>query len=277
MLGRRPRANSLSDSSGSSSGRTTDPRPNVLTGQVAPNALSTRGGRPAANQSSGAGARTPVMSPSRPAPPAPNRTAAAPAAASATAPSALPGSLAQTRPRTRRPFSLWTVLVVGFIVINLARGFLAAGSPDATESPPTAAPRTAQPASSGPSGATAGVIEFGTVQHDDCSLEISANAFATGAHVLWWAHFKHLIAAKASVEWSIEHDGSVLESGTGPADTAPGPWGSICSSFPFRYFAAGDYTMEIWTAGHGELLSKGSYTLHAPGSTSGGPSPSASP
>lgn len=270
MLGRGSRSPSRPDSSssssgstsGSSPGRTPDPRPNVLAGQVAPNALSTRGARQAANQSSIGGTRTPLISP--------NRTATA----AAIAPAAASGTVAP-RARTPRPFSIWTLVVAGFIVINLARGFLAAGSPDPTEPPPTTAPHTAQPGSSGAGGAIAGIIEFGTLQHDDCSLEITANAFDVGADVLWWAHFTRLVAAKATVEWSIEHDGAVLDSGTGPGDTPSGPWDSICSSFPVRYFAAGDYTMEIWTSGHGELLSKGTYTLRTATPTSGASSPSA--
>jgi hypothetical protein len=167
------------------------------------------------------------------------------------------------RARTRRPFSIWSLVVVGFIVINLARGFLAAGSPDPTEPPPTTV-STGEPAPTvaGAPG-SAGLVEFGTEQNDDCTFPETFTAFDVGAAIFWSAQFKHSIAAKVQVEWSIAHDGAVLDSGTGPADTPPGAWDSICSGDPLRYFAVGEYTLEIWTAGHHELLSTGTYTLFA--------------
>jgi hypothetical protein len=153
-------------------------------------------------------------------------------------------------------------VVVGFIVINLARGFLAAGSPDSTEPPPTPV-STGEPAPSVGGGASAGLVEFGSEQNDDCSFPETSTEFDIGTGIFWSAQFKHSIAAKARVEWSITHDGAVLDSGTGPADIPPGAWDSICSGDPLRYFAVGDYTLEVWTSGHGELLSTGTYTLSA--------------
>ena len=220
-------------------------RPNELNGQVEPNTLS-----------GGADRRASGPPPAPPMAPRPSTTGGA--------------TLNGQRSAGRRPFSLWTLVVIAFIGFNLVRGFLAASNdtPDATTAP-RASVIVAQPTRTADIAGT-GTIEFGTGQGSDCTMSGTAESFQLGDGVYWYAHFTHLVAASARIEWSLDHAGAELESGDGPGDNPTEPWDGICGDQPLRYFEVGTYTVEVWTADRSEELATGTYTLVGAG-TSGSP------
>jgi hypothetical protein len=226
-----------------------DPRPNDLYGQVQPNTLSEPGRTPVANApGSSAGWQTPRPSPG----PAPT-----PGVARTSAPSS-----ASTARTVRRPFSLWTLIVIGFIVINLIRGFLAAGggaAPVATDQPvaTTAARSSIDP------NVTPGAIDFGTAANDDCTVVGARTVFAPGTRIWWYAHLGTVLPGSARIVTKLTYGGSVLESLTGPDQSSFGGWDTLCTGEPIRYFGIGTYRLEVWDSSEQVLLAAGEYELVA--------------
>jgi hypothetical protein len=213
------------------------PRPNELSGEVAPNTLSGTGG----------GARQPT-------PPV--------ATGMPTGPQT-PAPVAGPR-RARRPFSVWTLVVIGFLVFNVVRGFLA-GAGSGTTPVQTTAPRATATAAGGePStdpNVTAGLVDFATEAESDCSVANPATVFPPGTQVWWEAHLGTFMAGDASVVTKLIHDGEVLERATGPDADSSEPWNILCASEPIRYFGLGTYRFEVWDAAERVLLAVGEFEL----------------
>lgn len=228
------------------------PRPNELSGQVDPNTLSAMGGRPPT-----AGSGTPI----------PTTSNRGPASNVTPAPGQPPTATHEAARPVRRPFSLWTVVVLAFIGINVARGFLPGGatpSPRATVPAVVGPVSTAGAAAAGPTidpNVTAGVVDFGTGVGSNCEVTGAGTSFAAGTKVWWYAHLGTDLPGSAQVVVKVEHDSAVLDRETGPGDPSDQNWNGLCAGDPLTYFGAGLYRLDVWDSSERILLSSGEYTL----------------
>jgi hypothetical protein len=148
------------------------------------------------------------------------------------------------------------------IGINVIRGIdNAGGSPADTTGPEPTVAAGGPAATIVPDHPTSGVVEFGTAQNANCTLQNTTDGFFEGARVFWFAVFTRGLGPTATVRWSLTHAGQVLDEGTGPASAPPGPWDTLCGTEPETFSEVGAYTLQVRTADDSEVLSTGTYTI----------------
>ena len=141
----------------------------------------------------------------------------------------------------RRAPTLSTLLVVGFVVLTIARlggqflegsGF---GSPEETSPPATLAP-----------GPGPGSVIFGTGLTEFCGVSERAAQFPTPTKVWWSAEMRTVQEPDADVVVVVQRNGVEVDRMTIPPEPSGGKWLVLCASEPIDGSARGTYRVEVW-------------------------------
>ena len=169
----------------------------------------------------------------------------------------------EPQPTGRRAPTLSTLLVVGFVVLTIARlaGQLLEGaefgSPEETTPAETLAP------ASSPGAITPGPITFGTGLTDFCSLSGRAAQFPSGTEVWWSARMGTVQDPAVDVVVIVRRDGVEIDREPIPAQPVGGSWLVTCANEPIASDTTGTYRVEIWDADIKAVQASGEYRITA--------------
>jgi hypothetical protein len=164
----------------------------------------------------------------------------------------------EPQPTGRRAPTLSTLLVVGFVVLTIARlagQFLEGssfGSPEETSPPATLAPVP------GP-----GSVIFGTGLTEFCGVSEPAAQFPTGTEVWWSAEMSAVQDGNVEVVVVVRRNGVEISREMIPPEPEAGRWLVMCASEPIDGGARGTYRVEVWDGDVKAVQASGEYRITA--------------